>query len=251
MSQRTSRSFSLLRSIIVLSFLGLVGWTLEAAVPAFAETKKSAIADFSTSADTGLDADASQETFIRFSIDGVEHSQLLNSADITSNDSTPAAVVFEDIVPNKAIAAAQDLSVATNAKNGFVVTVQTAGQLETETGEDIDSFRNGSYDANPTAWVSPSATPGQENEYGHWGITSDDATLTESLTDLFNVLEGGDRFVAASSSPIEVLRHTGPIAGKVQGEGLARVGYKVEVSSLQENADKYQTAITYVVTPVF
>ena len=194
---------------------------------------------------------ASVDTLFTFTVGGVAAGQTVNTADTTGGDTTPTTIPFGTLVANTASTAAQDLTVTTNAKNGFVVTVQTDQQLSSSNGADIDGFRNGGYDTTAVAWAAPGATIGQENEYGHWGLTSDDSTLTESLTNPFNVGSGGDRFVSASTTPVEVFRHDGPADGTGQGEGTTRVGYKVEVSSLQEAADDYTATLTYVATPVF
>jgi hypothetical protein len=62
---------------------------------------------------------------------------------------------------------------------------------------------------------------------------------------------GGDNFVSASTTPVEVFRHDGPTDGSVAGEGTAQVIYKQEISALQEAANDYTATLTYVATPVF
>ncbi len=123
--------------------------------------------------------------------------------------------------------------------------------MESTTGADIDSYRNGNDESTPVAWEAPSPVLGNDDTYGHWGITSDDAALTSGLTDPFNAGAGGDRFASASTTPVEVFRHTGPTNGTLTGVGTTRVGYKVEISGLQEAADDYTATLTYVATPVF
>ncbi len=194
---------------------------------------------------------ASVDTIFTFTVAGVAGGQTVNGADITDGTTTATAIPFGKLTAGNASTTAQDLTVVTNASNGFVVTVAVDGQLTSSTGADIDGFRNGNYDTTPVAWESPSETLGNEDTYGHWGLTSDDSTLTSGLTDLFNVGGGGDRFVSASTTPVEIFRHTGPTNGTVTGEGATRVGYKVEVSSLQEAANDYTATLTYVATPIF
>jgi hypothetical protein len=57
--------------------------------------------------------------------------------------------------------------------------------------------------------------------------------------------------VSASTSPVEVFKHNGPADGTTQDIGKARVGYKVEISALQEAGSDYTATLTYVATPVF
>ncbi|MCA9362029.1 hypothetical protein KC906_01520 [Candidatus Kaiserbacteria bacterium] len=194
---------------------------------------------------------ASVDTVFTFTVSGVAGGQTVNTADSTGGTTTATTIPFGVLEADTASTAAQDLSVVTNASNGFVVTVVTDQQLNSTTGADIDGFRNGDYDETPVAWEAPSAVVGSEWTYGHWGVTSEDDTLTAGLTNPFNVGSGGDRFVSASTTPVEVFRHDGPTDGTTSGVGVARVGYKVEVSALQEAADDYTATLTYVATPVF
>ncbi|MCB9813873.1 hypothetical protein H6784_00500 [Candidatus Nomurabacteria bacterium] len=191
---------------------------------------------------------ASVDTLFTFTVNGVAAGTLVNTADSTGGDTTATAIPFGVLDADTASTAAQNIEVSTNAANGFVVTVETDHQLLSANGADIDGFRNGSYDASPVAWESPGATPGQENEYGHWGISSNDTTLTGGLSDFFS---GGDNFVSASTTPVEVFRHDGPTDGTVAGEGNADIIYMVETTALQEAAEDYTATLTYVATPVF
>jgi hypothetical protein len=194
---------------------------------------------------------ASVDTLFTFTVAGVDAGATVNTADITDGTTTATAIAFGQLTNGNASTTAQDLTVNTNAANGFVVTVTADGQLNSTTGADIDGYRNGNFDSTPVAWEGPTPSLGDEDTYGHWGITTDDGALTSGLTNPFNVGGGGDRFVSASTTPVEVFRHTGPTDGTVQGEGTTRVGYKVEISALQEAADDYTATLTYVATPVF
>lgn len=194
---------------------------------------------------------ASVDTQFTFTVSGVAGGASVNTADVTDGDTTATEIDFGKLVANSATTTAQDLQVITNAYNGFVVTVTADGQLESTNGADIDGYRNGNYDTTPVAWEGATPVLGDEDTYGHWGLTSDDPTLTSGLTNPFNAGSGGDRFVSASTTPVEVFRHTGPTDGSLTGQGTTRVGYKVEITSLQEAADDYTATLTYVATPVF
>lgn len=191
---------------------------------------------------------ATVDTVFTFTVNGVSSGTLVNTADTTGGDTTATEVPFGTLEQDTASTAAQNLVVETNAASGFAVTVQTDQQLTSANGADIDGFRNGNFDTTPVAWESPGANPSDENQYGHWGISSDDATLTAGLTDFFS---GGDNFVAASTTPVEVFRHDGPTDGTINGEGTANIIFKAEITALQEAADDYTATLTYVATPVF
>jgi len=190
------------------------------------------------------------QTVFNFTVLGVDADLTVNG-DTTTATSTSTAIPFGILVADTAATAAQDLQVSTNAANGFVVTVQTDHQLLSSSGADIDGFKDGAYITAPDLWDSPIQTLGVEDTYGHWGITTDDDSVTPSLTDIFDVGNSGRLYVSASTTPVEVFRHNSPTNGSNQGEGIARVGYTVEVSALQEAGADYTATLTYVATPVF
>jgi hypothetical protein len=185
---------------------------------------------------------ASVDTVFNFTVTGVADALAVNG-DTTTVLSTATTIPFGTLVADTPSVAAQDLVVSTNAANGFVVTVQTDQQLTSATGADIDGFVDGTYVTTPALWASPTPALGLEDTYGHWGITSDDTTQTEAF--------GSQEYVSASTTPVEIFRHSGPTDGSVQGIGTTRVGYAVEISPLQEAGDDYTATLTYVATPVF
>jgi hypothetical protein len=193
---------------------------------------------------------ASVETLFTFTVDGVDGGETVNTAHTTGGPTTASSIPFGALQAGTASTAAQDLTVLTNARNGFVVTVQTDQQLTSSNGADIDGFIDGTYTDTPVAWQNPSALISDENTYGHWGITTDDSSVTHNGQG-FNVDAGGDRFISASTTPLEIFNHDGPTDGTGNGEGTTRVGYTVEISALQEGADDYQAVLTYIATPVF
>lgn len=192
---------------------------------------------------------ASVPTILDFTINGVAGTSTINGATTTAT-TTSTSIPFGVLTADDRSVAAQDLVISTNAANGFIVTV-TADQQLTSNTSDIDGFQDGSYTTTPTVWAAPSPVLGQENTYGHWGITTNDASVTSGLTDTFDVAGAGNRFVSASTTPVEVFRHNGPTNGTSQGVGTTRVGYAVEITSLQEASDDYTATLTYVATPIF
>lgn len=192
---------------------------------------------------------ASVDTLFTFAVQGVAGGTLVNSADTTGGTTTATTIPFGKLDAGTASTAAQTLGVTTNAKNGFVVTVHSDGQLNSTTGADIDGYLNGNYTTTPTAWAGPTPSLGDDNTYGHWGVSSADVTLEAGAsTDTYS---GGDNFVSASTTAVEVFRHDGPTNGTAAGIGSTTVIYKVEISALQEAAEDYQATLTYVATPVF
>jgi len=139
----------------------------------------------------------------------------------------------------------QDLTVSTNAINGFVVTVETDQSLLSSTGADIDNFKDDVIAA-PAAWESPSVGISilDEKTWGHWGLTSEDSDLNG---DEF----GANLWAGVTSTPRQVFSHNGPADGVTVDKGSTTVGYQVEISALQEAGDDYSTTLTYIATPTF
>lgn len=193
---------------------------------------------------------AAVDTSFTFTVAGLQGTSSVNQEALTGT-STATAIQFGKLESGTASTAAQQLTVATNASYGFAVTVQVDQQLTSSTGADIDGFIDGAYTSTPVTWDPPTPSINNEDTWGHWGLTSDDETLTAGLTDPFDAGGVGQRFVSASTTPVEVFRHNGPSDGVTQSIGRARVGYKVEISPLQEAGDDYTATLTYVATPVF
>jgi hypothetical protein len=192
---------------------------------------------------------AAVDTSFTFTVEGVA-TGTVNSEPITGS-TTATAIPFGSLEANTATTSAQQLSVSTNASYGFAVTVQVDQQLLSSTGADIDGFIDGAYTNTPVAWDPPTGTISNEDTWGHWGLTTEDSSLTSGLTDPFNSGGAGQLFVSASTTPVEVFRHNGPSDGTTAHIGRTRVGYKVEISPLQEAGDDYTATLTYVATPVF
>ena len=192
---------------------------------------------------------ATVDTLFTFTVAGRPTGTTVNTAHLTGGTTTATSIAFGKLVAGTASTAAQLLSVTTNARNGYSVTVEMDGMLDSANGADIDGFINGAYTTTPTAWTAPAGTPGSENTYGHWGVTTDDGALSGGAN--YNTGGGGDRYVSASTTPIQVMSHTGPANGATRGVGTTTVGYRVQTSGLQEAADDYNAVLTYIATPVF
>lgn len=187
------------------------------------------------------------QTTFNFAVLGQATSTAINGTS-TTGATTPTTIPFGILAADGIYTLGQQLTVETNARNGFVVTVEQDGNLRSSTGADIDGFSNGTYVNTPAAWSIPTESLLLENTWGHWGLTSNDSNLN---TNEFNVGTGGDRWVAASTTPRQVFSHTGPADGLTQDYGQVEVAYQVQVTPLQEAADDYTTTLTYIATPTF
>jgi len=197
---------------------------------------------------------ATVETIFEFTIHGVAEGAEVNDDSAlhgtTSTTTTATEIPFGVISPNTPKVAAQELRIDTNAYNGFAVTVQADGDLEAGNGAIIDSYVDGDATSTPLGWTSPGGTMGNVNEYGHWGLTSDDDVVSAggNFWGLGSALYVGD-FV---TNPVEVFYHNTAVVDTAgMGVGSTTVAYKVEIMELQEAANDYTATLTYVATPVF
>ena len=190
---------------------------------------------------------ANVDTTLTFTVSGTADNVVVNGSPTTTTaTSTSTALPFGTLAAGVSKTLAQNLTVATNAIHGYVVTVEQDANLLSSTGADIDGFIDGAYTNTPTAWVSPSNNITLENTWGHWGLTTDDTSLLGAGTDF-----AANQWVAASTTPRAVMAHDGPADGTTDNVGAAQVGYQIQISALQEAGDDYNTTLTYIATPTF
>lgn len=186
---------------------------------------------------------ASVDTIFNFAVSGLASGASMNG-DTSTGDTTTTTIPFGTLSDGNATRTAQLLTVNTNAANGYTVTVQIDGPLESSTGADIDSYPEAVAD-DPETWSAPAGTLGNENTYGHWGVTSDDTAAGRSVE------FGSQEYVGVTTTPRIVMGHTGPANGTGVGQGTTTVGYQIEISALQEAGDDYTAQLTYIATPTF
>ncbi len=185
-------------------------------------------------------------TSLTFTISGVASSTSLAGGLQTSTSTSATAIGFGNLDVGDDEIGAQLLSVATNASNGFQVTVFQNQNLTSSGLDDIDLFKDGAATAVPTAWTSPLNTLGSEATYGHYGITSDDTGLTAG-----NEFVGGTLYAGNLASARQVMYNTVASNGVGVGLGTTTVAYRIEIASLQEAGTDYNNVLTYVCTPIF
>lgn len=186
---------------------------------------------------------ASVDTSLTFTVSGVNSLQTVNgSPTTTAATTTSTAMPFGTLSVSTSKTLAQDLSITTNAKNGYTVTVEQTGDLQSTTGATIDGFINGADTVTPSVWQGPSALVSNTDTYGHWGLTSNDPAIPARTSGQF----GSNQWVSGSTTPIAIMGHTGPAVATT-----TRVGYQIEISALQEAGDDYTTTLRYIATPTF
>lgn len=190
---------------------------------------------------------ANVDTTLTFVVYGTSTNAVINSSPTTTfATSTYNTLAFGTLANGVSKVLAQDLTIATNARNGYVVTVEQDANLLSSTGADIDGFKDGAYTNSPTAWTTPTNLIADENTWGHWGLTSNDPSLLGAGTDFTS-----DTWVSASTTPRAIMAHSGPADGSTLGIGRATIGYQAQITALQEAGDDYSTTLTYIATPTF
>lgn len=190
---------------------------------------------------------ANVDTTLTFVVYGTTTGAVLNGSPTTTfAASTYNTLAFGTLANGVSKTLGQDLTIATNARNGYVVTVEQSANLLSSTGADIDGFIDGAYTNTPAAWIAPTSNVANENTWGHWGLTSNDPSLLGSGTDFTS-----NTWVSASSTPRAIMAHSGPADGTTLGIGRATIGYQAQITALQEAGDDYSTTLTYIATPTF
>lgn len=193
---------------------------------------------------------AAVATVFDFTITGTATTTATNGTSTTGSTSD-TAINFGTVVANAVYNMAQQLNVTTNSRNGFVVTVESDGYLESGNGAIIDNFiGTAEVSDTGTTWVSPTNNIADDRTWGHWGLRSDDGDLN-SLGGYYSGEFGADEFIAATTTPREVFHHDGPTVGTGTGIGSTTVLYRLEITPLQEAANDYNTTLTYIATPTF
>lgn len=196
-----------------------------------------------------LAASATVDSTLSFSVAGVASGGTTAGNQTTDITTTASTIPFGDLIANSTKTGATDLTVITNANNGYTVTVKSADPPLADVSKNIDKFSAGS-NAAPAAWVggttnNPTGTSPSVNT-GFFGYTTNDASLGTGTATRFtssnNMWAGSDL-----QTPEEVAYN----AGSTSGSGdTVRVGWRVEVNNFQPNGS-YTGTITLVATPTF
>jgi len=183
-------------------------------------------------------------TTFDFTVYGNGSGEVVNGT-TTTQVSSSTTIPFGTLTAGDIETLSQDLTVGTNAINGFVVTVEEDQHLLSSTGADIDNFANGNNSVTPAAWSAPTNNITLENTWGHWGMTTEDTDTTRTAE------FGSNQWLGVSTTPQVIFSHNGPSDEITPGTGSTTVGYQIQISPLQEAGDDYSTTLTYIATPTF
>ena len=200
---------------------------------------------------------AAIDTIFEFSVAGLAGGTAINGIE-TTYASTPTSLDFQTLTAGVDKLLGHELQVATNASNGFIVTIQETQELTSSLGEKIHRFQDTlsgeEGQTTPIGWLSPASTLDQYQTYGHYGITTTDGRLDEVTVAgdaAFTETADGGYIGNFHQEPRVIFGHTGPTNAGTEDTGLALVGVRIEISSLQPAGDDYTNTLVYVATPTF
>src|SRR3989344_2936903 len=173
-------------------------------------------------------------TTLSFSISGLATSTVTEGG-TTAVGTTPTQTSFMTITPGTGKTAAQQLSVTTNAENGYQVFLGTDGRFTASVGDipDVESTN-----AVPLDWAT--ACPGTLS--GCFGYHAGDDTLGAGST---RFLMNDTYAPFASTTLEEVMYNSGPVTADV-----ANMVYRLDVGEAPP-AGSYSVRLIYLVVPTF
>ena len=189
-------------------------------------------------------------TIFTFTVTGDATSTVINHATTTAT-ATATALPFGTLVSGTTTTLGQHLVVTTNARNGFVVTVQANQPPTSGSGAIINSFEDGATTTAPQPWALPQGILNQYNTYSHFGLTSNAASSSPVISSIWANATSTKYMGAFITSPLDVFDWNGPSDGTTQNVGMADVAYSISISPLQAAGNDYTNTLTYVATPTF
>jgi hypothetical protein len=178
-----------------------------------------------------------------FTVGAVNTSTSVNNA-TTTVTTTAGTIPFGTINPGGTAAiAAHDLTVVTNANNGYTVTIATTDPPLVSGSNNIDKFSGGD-NATPAVWSAPDGTAKNVNS-GFFGYTTEGSLGTGTAARFTS--SGGNKWAGPTTSPLEVMYSANPTSDV---GNTVRIGYEVQVNGYQPPGT-YSGTVTLVATPTY
>ena len=186
---------------------------------------------------------------LSFAIDGVTGAACDASfSALDGPDSSATAITFTDtIIPDTFYHACQDLTVGTNATNGYFVTAQETTNLmySTDTIDDSTGDTPQMTESTTDTWADSTKNG---VAYGCVDITGDDCVFTANTEYRQYACTGTDAqcdISGGAETPQTIMTDAAEVDGNV-----SRIQYKISVSASQP-AGTYTGQIVYVATPTY
>lgn len=154
------------------------------------------------------------------------------AGETTTVTATANAIPYGSLVINTPAVAVHRITVSTNAAAGYTTTLQSDGELRTQSSQ-IDPLT--ATNASPATWPAGITT-------GRFGYHTTDSVLCTGSTNRFS---SNDTYAKITTTPEEVVCSAGPVSNE-----QTSVVFKVEVGSLQPTGT-YNNILTYITTAKF
>lgn len=175
------------------------------------------------------------------------NSGTVNGDTINVGGVTAAAIPFGNLNTTTASVSAHDLTVVTNANNGYQITASTSANSQTGnpplisgSSNNIDNFTG--TNASPATWSAPGGVAANVNS-GFFGYTTNDASLCIGTANRFT--NSGPNYAGFSTTGQEVACNTAAVTTET-----TRVGWKLAINALQP-AGGYTGTIILIATPTY
>lgn len=197
---------------------------------------------FATLTGTSLSMTASVDPTFTFSVAAVS-SGSVNGATINVTTSTgPAVIPFGGVNPGTPKIAAHDISVTTNALNGYLVTASSSASFPLVDGSNHFNAFSGT-NAAPAAWSAPAGVSANTNT-GYVGYTTEETSLTGGTGNRFS----SNKWAGLTNNPDPVISSS---AGTGASARTIRVGWEADANALQPPSPNYSGTVILVATPTY
>ena len=208
----------------------------------------STVAAFAVLSSSSIAVTASVDPIFTFTLAGVASGGNFNggSGNITVDNSSDANTIpFGTLAAGTPKIAATDITISTNASNGYTVTASHAATISGNpplvSGTDnFDSFTG--TNISPTSWSAPSGTTANTNT-AFFGYSTEDSSLCTGTVNRFT--SGGAKWAGTTTTGAEVACSTAGVTNET-----TRVGWEAEVNGIQP-AGSYSGTVVLVATPTY
>lgn len=205
------------------------------------------VAAFGILSSSSISVSATVDSSFSFSVAAVSAGGDLNGGSGNVDEtSTATTIPFGTLTVGTDEIVAHDLSISTNAANGYQVTAShaatlIAGNPPLASGSaNIDSFTGSN--ASPASWSEPNGTTASTNT-GFFGYTTEDSTLCTGTADRFT--DSGPNWAGTSLVGAEIACSSVPVSSET-----VRIGWAAEVNSYQPPG-LYQGTVILIATPTY
>lgn len=176
-------------------------------------------------------------------VSGKVNGNYASSDSINVSSTTNNSIPFGTLNTNTASVSAHDITITTNAGNGYEVTASSSAVPPLKSGSDsIGSFTG--TNASPATWSSPNGSTPDVNT-GFFGYTTSSNALCTGTANRFTDNSTYQKYAGFDTLGGEVACSTTP-----KNSDTTRVGWKLEINNIQP-AGQYTGSIILVATPTY